>query len=261
MKILVFNLLSKSEAIDFIKLVREVDMKKVLLIIPAYNEELNILKTYQSILDYNKKHKTNYQAIVINDGSRDRTEEVLEEHQIPHIRLIQNLGIGGAVQTGYKFALKYDYDIAIQFDGDGQHDVNYVKTIVDPILKEEADMVVGSRFVDQTMDNFKSSFLRRVGIRLISKVIKWKTGQEIFDTTSGFRAVNKDIIKMFAHQYPTEYPEPISTVDVLLSGKRVVELPVKMKAREQGKSSISSFKSIYYMINVILSILIMKVRK
>ena len=136
-----------------------------------------------------------------------------------------------------------------------------MKTIVDPILKEEADMVVGSRFVDQTMDNFKSSFLRRVGIRLISKVIKWKTGQEIFDTTSGFRAVNKDIIKMFAHQYPTEYPEPISTVDVLLSGKRVVELPVKMKAREQGKSSISSFKSIYYMINVILSILIMKVRK
>ena len=139
-------------------------LMKILMIIPAYNEEKNILNTINQIKKY-QKFKLDY--IVINDGSRDRTEEVLEEHQIPHIRLIQNLGIGGAVQTGYKFALKYDYDIAIQFDGDGQHDVNYVKTIVDPILKEEADMVVGSRFVDQTMDNFKSSFFTSLFSSLI----------------------------------------------------------------------------------------------
>lgn len=236
-------------------------MKKILLIIPAYNEAENIEKVYRSIIEHNKKQKTNYDVIVINDGSKDKTEEILTTNHIPHIKLIQNLGIGGAVQTGYKYAYYNDYDIAVQLDGDGQHDVNYIKTIITPIIEEKSDMVIGSRFIKKEQENFKSSFLRRVGIKMISKVIKWKTGKEILDTTSGFRAVNKEIIALFANQYPTEYPEPISTVEILKRKMKVTELPVKMKARENGKSSISSFKSAYYMINVILSILVMKVVK
>ena len=233
-------------------------MKKILLIIPAYNEEKNILNTYEAIIKYNGEFHSKYDVIVINDGSRDNTEKILMDHKIPHIRLIQNLGIGGAVQTSYICELRNDYDVAVQFDGDGQHDVSYVKTIVDPILNGTADMVIGSRFIHKDMDNFKSSQVRRLGIRLLSGVIAFKTKKKIYDTTSGFRAVNRDIMAYFAQHYPTEYPEPISTVEVLSKHKKVQELPVKMKAREHGKSSITLVKSIYYMINVIFSILIMK---
>ena len=120
---------------------------KILIIIPAYNEEENILNTYNSIKEYNKKNKTNYDVIVINDGSKDNTEEILQKNKINHIRLIQNLGIGGAVQTGYKYAYENGYDIAIQFDGDGQHDVNYVKNIIEPIINKQSNMVIGSRFI------------------------------------------------------------------------------------------------------------------
>lgn len=232
--------------------------KKILLIIPAYNEEKNILKTYQTIQDYNKKNKTNYDVIVINDGSKDRTEDVLIENKIPHIRLLTNLGIGGAVQTGYKYADRNGYDIAIQYDGDGQHDVSYVKNLIEPILNEETDMVIGSRFIDKTESEFKSSFARRLGIRLISFLIKIKTGIKIYDTTSGFRAVGKKGISSFSKIYPSEYPEPISTVYILSKNYKVKEIPVSMNERTEGKSSIHTWKSIYYMINVFLTILLMK---
>lgn len=231
---------------------------KILIIIPAYNEEENILSTYNSIVECNKKNKTNYDAIVINDGSKDKTEEILVKNKINHIRLVQNLGIGGAVQTGYKYAYENGYDVAIQFDGDGQHDVNYVKDIVDPIKNKKANMVIGSRFVVNDASEFKSTKLRRVGINLISFFIKLKTKKKIYDTTSGFRAVDKNIIELFTTEYPSEYPEPISTVNVLKRGYVVDEVPVEMKPRTGGVSSISKFKSIYYMINVILSIIIMK---
>lgn len=231
---------------------------KVLIIIPAYNEQDNILNTYNSIVEYNKKNKTKYDVVVINDGSKDNTEEILNSNKINHIRLIQNLGIGGAVQTGYKYAFENGYDIAVQFDGDGQHDVNYVKDIIKPIEDGKANMVIGSRFVKKNASEFKSTLLRRLGIVIISFVILLRTGKKIYDTTSGFRAVDKNIIKLFINNYPFEYPEPISTVDVLLKRYNVDEVPTKMKPRVAGKSSISSFKSAYYMINVILSILLMK---
>ena len=191
---------------------------KVLLIIPAYNEEKNILTVYKNICDYNKKAKTKLDVVFINDGSIDATEKILCENNINHIKLIQNLGIGGAVQTGYKYALYNDYDIAIQFDGDGQHNVNYVEALIKPILEENVDMAIGSRFIDSSSSEFKSSFLRRVGIKLISSCIHFKTRVRIYDTTSGFRASNKNAIAMFAIHYPLEYPEPISSVDVILSG-------------------------------------------
>lgn len=231
---------------------------KILIIIPAYNEEENILKTCNSIINYNKKNKTNYDILVINDGSKDKTEEILRENNINHIELVHNLGIGGAVQTGYKYALENNYDIAIQFDGDGQHDVKYIKNIIKPIEDKKANMVIGSRFIDKNSSEFKSSRARRLGINLISFVIKLKTKKKIYDTTSGFRAVDKKIIKYFASSYPTEYPEPISTVDVLKKGNVVTEVPVSMNEREGGVSSITSWKTAYYMINVILSILLIR---
>ena len=233
---------------------------KILLIIPAYNEEENILKTYKNIENYNKKYKSNYDVIVINDGSKDKTGEILDKEKIPHIDLIHNLGIGGAVQTGYKYAYNNNYDIAIQFDGDGQHDVNYVKNIIEPIIKQEADFVVGSRFIGN-VSKFKTSGARRAGIKVISFFIKLCSGVKIYDTTSGFRACNKDIISLFANSYPLGYPEPITTVELAKKKYRIKEVGVNMKEREGGKSSIHTWKNIYYMLNVCLSIIITGMRR
>lgn len=228
---------------------------KILFIIPAYNEEESILKTYNQIMNYNKKNKTSYDAVVINDGSTDNTEKVLKDKNINHIKLINNLGIGGAVQTGYKYALENEYDFAIQFDGDGQHNVEYAKKLLEPLENKTADMVIGSRFIEK-IDTFKSSKARRCGIKLISFFIKLTTGKKIYDTTSGMRAVNSKLIRKFAENYPTEYPEPVSTTLILKEKYIIKEVPVKMNERENGVSSIKAWKNIYYMINVILSILI-----
>lgn len=234
---------------------------KVLLIIPAYNEEENILNTYKDIIEYNKKNRTSFDVIVINDCSTDKTKKILEDNNIPHINLIHNLGIGGAVQTGYKYAYYNNYDIAVQYDGDGQHDVSYVKDLIKPIEEGQADLVIGSRFVDKSKEGFKSSTSRRIGIKIISGFIKFVTGKKIYDTTSGFRAVSKEIIYDFSLSYPSEYPEPVTTTEILRKKYIVNEVPVKMKERQGGVSSIRAWKNIYYMINVCLAILIIKVRR
>ena len=163
---------------------------KILLIIPAYNEEKNILNTINMIENYKRKM---LDYIVINDGSLDKTEEVLKNNNINHICLVNNLGIGAAVQTGYKYAYTNNYDIAIQFDGDGQHDINYIDKLIDTIVDEKYDMVIGSRFIGND-SSFKSTKMRRVGIKLLSFVIKILTGVTIKDVTSGHRAVNRNII-------------------------------------------------------------------
>lgn len=234
--------------------------KKILIIIPAYNEEANILSTYKTVKEYNKKNKTSYDVVVINDGSFDDTENILIKNKINHIKLINNLGIGGAVQTGYKYALENNYDIAVQFDGDGQHDIAYVKNIIDPIIKGSADFVIGSRFIKKDKNNFNSTFTRRMGIGLISFFIKLVTKKKIYDTTSGFRAASKEVIEYFASDYPMEYPEPITTVQLLQKKFKIKEVPAKMKARVGGKSSIGSWKNFYYMLNVIISIITVDVR-
>lgn len=230
---------------------------KILLIIPSYNEEENVLENYQRIIEYNKKNKTNYDAIVINDGSTDKTEEICIKNDIPYITLVHNLGIGGAVQSGYKYALEHDYDVAVQFDGDGQHDVRYVKEIIKPVINDEADMAIGSRFIDKSASSFQSSRSRRIGIFLISFFIKLVTGKKIYDTTSGFRAVNRDLIKLFSTDYPVEYPEPVSSTKVLKKKYRIEEVPVSMNERIGGVSSLGKlWKQVYYMFNVILSIIL-----
>ena len=233
---------------------------KILLIIPAYNEEQNILKTCKRVYDYNKKNKTSYDIIVINDGSRDKTSQICHENGIPVIDLIHNLGIGGAVQTGYKYAYYNGYDVAVQYDGDGQHDVRYIKKIVEPILKKDADMVIGSRFVGN-IDTFKSTFARRIGIRVISSFMKFATRRKICDTTSGFRACSRELIYDFYLSYPNEYPEPITTAEILKKGYKVLEVSVKMNEREGGESSIKAWKNVYYMLNVCIALLVVKIRR
>ncbi len=234
---------------------------KVLIIIPAYNEEKNILNTYKSIVDFNKNNKTNYECIVINDCSTDGTKKILEDNNIPHINLIHNLGIGGAVQTGYKYAYYHDYDIAVQYDGDGQHDVAYIEKIIKPLIDKKADMVIGSRFIDKSLKGFKSSAARRIGIKVISAFIKFATGYKVYDTTSGFRAINKKVILEFASEYPSEYPEPVTDAEVLKKGYKISEVPVVMKKRIGGISSIRAWKSVYYMLNVCLALLVIKMRR
>lgn len=234
-------------------------MLKVLLIIPAHNEEASILQTCQSIIDYNRKNHTNYSFVVINDASDDSTERILDKAHLPHINHIYNLGIGGAMQTGYKYARDNDYDIAVQFDGDGQHDINSVATLIRPIQENQADLVIGSRFITKS-GNFRSTFARRVGIKIISDYMKLLTHRRITDTTSGFRACGRRIIDTFASDYPSEYPEPVTTTFCLLRRDRVVEVPATMNARTAGSSSIHTWKKAYYMINIFLALLIVKIR-
>ncbi len=237
------------------------DNPRILLIIPAYNEEKAILNTVNKIKKYNEVNNTHYDILVINDGSLDNTGYICRQNNIKVIDLIHNLGIGGAVQTGYKYAYDNNFDIAIQYDGDGQHDVNYVKDIINPIIKGEANFVIGSRFIKKDNDNFQSSFPRRVGIRLISFFMKLVSNKKIYDTTSGFRAADRSVIGDFADSYPLEYPEPITTVELIKKGYKISEVPVKMNERDGGVSSIHSWKNVYYMVNVILSILIVGSRR
>ena len=234
-------------------------MKKILIIIPAYNEELNIEKTINKVIKYNKKSKYNIDYIVINDGSTDNTLHVLQEHNYNYINIINNLGIGGAVQTGYKYAYYNNYDIAIQFDGDGQHDEKYIDKLIDEINKGY-DFVIGSRFVSK-LSKFRSSSIRRIGIKLLSYIIKICTGFKISDPTSGFRAANKKIIELFANNYPLEYPEPETNALIIKKGYKLTEIPVEMHSREYGKSSINLKKSIYYMTSVSLSIIIATINR
>lgn len=229
---------------------------KNLLIIPAYNEEDNILNVCNIIKNYNEKNECKLDYIIINDGSKDNTLKILQDNNLNHINLISNLGIGGAVQTGYKYAMQNNYDIVIQFDGDGQHDINYVEKLCEPIKNGECDICIGSRYLDNSTSKFKSTFMRRFGKNIISGCIKILCKQKITDPTSGFRAVNRNVIEFFAKDYPREYPEPESIVNLNKRGYKIKEVSVSMNERIGGKSSINVFKSMHYMIIVIFMMIV-----
>ena len=227
---------------------------KSLVIIPAYNEEENIVKTVQNI----KEYAPDFDYVIVNDCSRDTTFSICREQGFHVIDLPVNLGIGGAVQTGYQYAEKNGYEIAVQFDGDGQHDAAYLNKMRQLLMSQELDMVIGSRFIEK--EGFQSSGIRRLGIRYFSKLIFFMTGKRIYDPTSGMRMGNRCIIETFAKNYPKDYPEPESIVMLLKQKKRIAECPVKMKEREAGASSISAGKSIYYMFKVTVAIVMEKLR-
>lgn len=229
-------------------------MRKI-VIIPAYNEEGSILKTVEDI----RENAPDYDYVVVNDCSIDKTYNICKDNQINCLDLPINLGIGGAVQSGYIYAYRNGYDLAVQFDGDGQHSAKYLHTMEKEISDNQLDMCIGSRFI--TNEGFQSSFLRRVGIKHFTMLIKFLTGQTITDPTSGMRMVNRDIMEIYSKDYPQDYPEPESVVHILVRGKKVKEIPVIMNERSEGVSSISPGKSVYYMIKVTLAILIAFFRK
>lgn len=230
-------------------------MERCLVIIPAYNEEASILKTVDDI----RNNAPGFDHLVINDCSVDDTERVCRENGIHFLNLPINLGIGGAVQTGYQYALRKGYAYAVQFDGDGQHKAEYLGTMLKRIKEENADMIIGSRFIEK--EGFQSSAIRRFGIRYFSVLIKLLTGKRVTDPTSGMRMVGRDVMEIYSESYPKDYPEPESVVAILNKGKHVIEYPVVMRERTGGVSSISPGKSIYYMVKVTLAILIEMLRK
>lgn len=229
--------------------------KKILLIIPAYNEGEGIVNTIEKVEEYIKKSPYDLDYVVINDGSTDNEEEVLRAHKINHVELLQNLGIGGAVQTGYMYAFENGYDIAVQFDGDGQHDIESLPGLVDPIIDDKADFTVGSRFLEESNSEFKSSTTRQIGIRILSNLIYLFSKIRIKDVTSGYRAGNRKVIAQFIQRYPRQYPEPESYMHLFAKSIRIKEVGARMFEREAGVSSINLIKGVNYMISVSLSII------
>ncbi len=224
---------------------------KIIIIIPAYNEEKNINNVINSL----KQENANFECLVINDGSADDTQKAAESSGLATVvQLPANLGIGGAVQTGFKYAFYHQFDYAIQFDGDGQHLASEIKHLLAPLRKKQCDVCIGSRFVQKT-EGFQSTFMRRIGIKIFKVLNRLLIGQKITDSTSGFRAYNKETIAFLAANYPTDYPEPET---IILLGKNdfiVKEVSVEMVERQGGESSISGLKSAYYMVKVILAML------
>ena len=229
-------------------------MKK-LVIIPAYNEEGNLEKTINDITE----NAQGFDYVIINDRSTDNTLEMCRHHGFHYLNLPVNLGIGGAVQTGYRYAFYHGYDLAVQFDGDGQHSAAHLEDMAKVLEKSGADMVIGSRFIEK--EGFQSSGLRRVGIRYFTMLIRLLTGKTITDPTSGMRMVNRKLLEKFTNEYPKDYPEPESVVTILSENYKVKEVPVIMNEREEGVSSISLRNSVYYMIKVSFAILIARMKK
>lgn len=226
---------------------------KTLVIIPAYNEAENIVHTVESL----KAACPEVDYIIVNDCSSDATEQVCESHGFAYLSLPINLGIGGGMQTGYRYAAEHGYDIAVQMDGDGQHNAEYIRDLIAPIERGEAELVIGSRFINK--EGFQTSGMRRAGIGVLNTVLRIFGRVRITDATSGFRAASKGVIAFFAQNYAQDYPEPESIIAVNANGFRVKEVPVVMNERTAGVSSISPWKSVYYMIKVTLAIVIYRI--
>lgn len=241
---------------------------KILVIIPAFNESGNIVKTIAEL----KKLDFAFDIVVIDDGSTDTT---ISEAMATGVRVIPlpfNLGIGGAVQTGLQYASRNGYTVAAQVDGDGQHDAQYLKVILEPVISKKVDIVVGSRFMPEDakfegmpnlsghgtnrQSSWRSSAIRRVGIHFFAWLISHLTSYSVTDPTSGFRAFGPKAIAIFSEKYPQDFPEPESMMSAKRFGLRLMEVPVQMRKREHGHSSIRYFKTLYYMIKVTIAILL-----
>jgi glycosyltransferase involved in cell wall biosynthesis len=220
-------------------------------IVPALDEEHTITR----VIDELRAFDPGLDVVVIDDASVDRTAAVAAAKGVYVLRLPFNLGIGGAVQTGFKFAFDHDYDIAVRVDGDGQHDAAQLPSLLEPVLRGDADIVVGSRFAARE-GGYRSSRSRRIGIRILALVVSRIVGQRVTDTTSGFQALNREGIALFAHDYPHDYPEVEATVMVFRHRLRLQEVPVSMRERGGGRSSITAVHATYYMVKVLLAIFV-----
>jgi glycosyltransferase involved in cell wall biosynthesis len=220
-------------------------------IVPALNEE----HTVPRVIDELRAFDAGLDVVVVDDGSTDGTAAAAAAKGARVLRLPFNLGIGGAVQTGFRFAFEHGYDLAVRVDGDGQHDAGQLARILEPVLQDRADIVIGSRFA-AAEGGYRSSRSRRLGIRILAAVVSRIVGQRVTDTTSGFQALNRRGIALFAQDYPHDYPEVEATVMVFRHRLRLQEVPVSMRERGGGNSSITALRSIYYMVKVLLAIFV-----
>ena len=219
-------------------------------VVPALNEAASI----QSVIAEVRAFDPEFEVVVVDDGSTDATAQLAGEAGAHVVRLPFNLGIGGAVQTGYQFARDYGFDLAVQVDGDGQHDPDQIPLLLGPLLDGSVDMVVGTRFAGE--GGYRAPLGRRIGIGIFARVVSLVVGQRVTDTTSGFRACNRKAIQLFAADYPHDYPEVEGTILVFKHRLRMAEVPVAMRARAGGRSSIGTASSAYYMVKVLLAIFI-----
>jgi glycosyltransferase involved in cell wall biosynthesis len=224
-------------------------MKRI-AIVPAYNEELNIGR----VIDELRAFDPGLHVVIVSDGSLDRTAEIALEHGAHVVKLPFNLGIGGAVQTGFRYAHENGYELVVRCDGDGQHDPSQLPKVLAPVLAGDADIAVGSRFAGG--EGYRSSATRRVGIRLLALIVSAIARQRVTDTTSGFQALNAKALALFAADYPHDYPEVEGMVMTIKHRLRLCEVPVTMREREYGRSSITALRSFYYMAKVLLALFV-----
>ncbi len=224
-------------------------------IVPAYNEEECIARVIDEIRAFDRE----LEIVVVDDGSRDRTAAVAEAQGAHVVRLPFNLGIGGAVQTGFRYAFEHGFKLAVRIDGDGQHDPSQLGLLLEPVLAGEADIVVGSRFLSK--NGYQSSRPRRAGITILANVISLLVGRRVTDPTSGFQALNRHAIALFAADYPHDIPE-VEAVLLLHKHKlRMAEVQVEMRERAGGRSSIGALFAVYYMVKVLLALFVGLFRK
>jgi glycosyltransferase involved in cell wall biosynthesis len=228
---------------------------RTLVLIPAYNEADSITH----VINSTRQHLPDAAIVVVNDGSTDETGAIAESAGVLVLHMPFNVGIGASVQTGFIFAYEQGYAVVVRSDGDGQHDPADLPRLVDALDMGDADMIVGTRFVEDR--GYHTPLPRRLGILLLARLISAITGQPVTDPTSGFAAFNRDAIRLFAQVYPYDYPEPEGWVVAHRAGLRIREIPVTMKPRFGGRSSITSLRAIYYMIKVTLAILIGLLRR
>ena len=222
---------------------------KVLVVIPAYNEHDNLARTIDEV-----KLKAPFaDLLVVNDCSRDETAGMAEKNGVNVVNLPFNLGIGGAVQTGFKYALHNDYDVVVQVDADGQHDASYLSGLIDCLLAGKADIIIGSRYLDD--DPLEMPLLRNLGIRYFSWLTSKVVGQKITDCSSGFRALNREAVRFFSENYPVDFPDAEALILARRAGLKIAELPVRFRNRSKGKSSLHSLRFLYYPVKETLSIM------
>ena len=225
-------------------------------VVPAWNEEGAI----GWVVDEIRAFDAAATVVVVDDASTDATADVAEARGATVLRLPFNVGIGGAVQTGFRFARDEGFQVAVRLDGDGQHDARELEKLLGPIGAGTADVVIGSRFVDPG-GTYRPPFARRMGIRVFARLVSLLGGQKVTDTTSGFLALNRSGIELFATEYPHDYPEVEATLVALRSGLRLTQVQVEMRERQAGTSSITFVRSLYYIVKVMLALLVASLRR